>query len=433
MLKLTHLLLLFFSFFTSWGQVSMAVLSDRHYLDYKIQSTLIISSEVLREHIKAGILPASQCNIEPKQFSLSPSAEEISLDLSKDVLYVTNDTLYVLSGAVQHFRDRSFLDSVQTIHPNFFTEFKYTSRKIARLHGVAAVSVWFLSEFVQIVSIPVTAALGVPELGVLIVASPLNFINMAITIKVINIAHQVNLKRAYGGHSNKRKALDLKRQIARKYAYKNENTILHQIAQKADNDYYVSINRNNLFTEAFSLFRLNQHKVYYRNMKRFCAKELPCDTLSTILACNSISKQMRTVYALEYLHKNNPEKFQVFANLHHKSFHQHVSANSTLGLREDVKKWVFNLCEIKDLAQLENILRQLPPQIKVHEVLDLFDGIILKYWAENMNKQKFKSFRKMVNGFEKSNYQLLQLGDEYFSPMHVDIILINCGLFTTMK
>jgi hypothetical protein len=38
---------------------------------------------------------------------------------------------------------------------------------------------------------------------------------MAITIKVINIAHQVNLKRAYGGRSIKRKALDLKRHIAR--------------------------------------------------------------------------------------------------------------------------------------------------------------------------------------------------------------------------
>lgn len=429
MTRLLNSLILLLCSISMWAQTPVGKLSDRHYLDYKIQSSLLFSNAVLSEKIKLKILPNSICTDSLKTDYVLASAEEFTVDLTKDGLYFLADTLYVLTSPIQNFRERSFLDSVDGIHPNFFTEFKYTSRKIARLHGVAAVSVWFLSEFVQIVSIPITAALGIPEVGVMIVASPLNFINMAITIKIINIKHQVSLKRAYGGHATKRAAIKAKRKIENLYKIKNENTIIHYLDTKNDTNYYVSLNRNNLFTEAFSLFRLNQHKVYYRNIKRFCKRELSCDTLNKILKSKHISKQMRSVYALEYLHKNNPELFHKFSGLHYKSFHQHAGDKREIGLRDDVKRWVYQLCEIKNLSELESILRQIPPQIKVYETLDLFDSIILKYWAENMNKQGFSSFRKMVKGFMKSNYQLLQVSDEYFGQKHVDIILLNSGLY----
>ncbi|MCG9879778.1 MAG: hypothetical protein MH472_04200 [Bacteroidia bacterium] len=303
MLRLIYSLILFFASFNLWAQVSISKLSDRHYLDYKIQTTILVSSEVLKENVKHQILPDALCNSKKPSNVTTVSAEQLSLDLTKDVLYLVNDTLYVIRDVIQNFRLRSYLDSVQPVKINFLNDFKYTSRKIARLHGVAAVTVWFLSEFVQIVSIPITAALGIPEVGVLIVASPLNFINMAITIKAINVSHQLSLKKAYGGFVKKRQAIKNRKKIERKYVSKNENTILHQLATSQDTAFYVSLNRNNLFTEIFSLFRLNQNKVYFRNIKRFVKKNNVCDTVLNILQNKYISKQMRSVYAIDYLHK----------------------------------------------------------------------------------------------------------------------------------
>ena len=82
---------------------------------------------------------------------------------------------------------------------------------------------------------------------------------------------------------------------------------------------------------------------------------------------------------------------------------------------------------------MEWALRQVPSQVKVHDVLYLFDHIILKYWSENMNKQNFKAFRKMIKGFKKSSYQLLQQSDVYFNSEHIDLLLLNCDLFYTPK
>jgi hypothetical protein len=64
--------------------------------------------------------------------------------------------------------------------------------------------------------------------------------------------------------------------------------------------------------------------------------------------------------------------------------------------------------------------------------MDLFDAIILKYWALHMNKQNFKAFRKMIKGFKKTNYQLLNQSDEYFTAAHTDVLLLNCGLFYSL-
>ncbi|MCG9879779.1 MAG: hypothetical protein MH472_04205 [Bacteroidia bacterium] len=114
---------------------------------------------------------------------------------------------------------------------------------------------------------------------------------------------------------------------------------------------------------------------------------------------------------------------------HYKSFHYQAVNTSELGLREDIKSWVYRMCEIKNLDQLGTVLRDIPPHIKVHNVLELFDSIILKYWAENMNAQGFASFRKMVKGFKKSSYQLLKQSDQYFTQEHADIILLNSGLY----
>ena len=430
--KLVATLLLFFFACPLYAQLPTAIVVERHKLDYQIQTTQLVSNQILQALITSKILPKQIFNEQMSYAQATQKAEDFTAHLLQDNSNLKRDTFILVSNEDKRFLERTKADSANQISDNFFADFKHTSRKIARLHGVTAVSVWFLSEFVQIVSIPVTAAFGVPEIGVMIVASPLNFINMAITIKAIDISNQINLKHAYGGAKNKRASKRIKRNLYKEYKIKNENTLLHFLELKNDTNYFISVNRNNIFTEIYSLLRLNQHKLYYSNVKRFCHKQDNGDSLLAILDQTGISKEMRSLYAAVYLHQTRPELFNQFAANYHQSMVKIASKNQQLMLRTDLKNWVYTVCEIRNLKELEWALRQVPPHVKVHEVMDLFDTIILKYWALHMNKQNFKAFRKMIKGFKKSNHQLLNQSDEYFTAAHTDVLLLNCGLFYSL-
>ena len=432
MKKPATILLLFLYTCSIYAQLPTSVVTERHKLDYQIQTSLLVSNQILQDLIASSILPKQVATEQVRHTHTAQKAEDFTAYLLQDMHKLKRDTFIFFSKEDKRFLERTKADSAVQIRENFFSDFRYTSRKIARLHGVTAVTVWFLSEFVQIISIPVTAAFGVPEVGVMLVASPLNFINMAITIKAIDISNQINLKQAYGGSKNKRASKRIRRKVYHAYKIKNENTLLHFLESKNDTNYFISINRNNIFTEMYSLFRLNQHKLYYRNVKRFCQKQENNDSLLAILNQTGISKEMRSLYTAVYLHQTQAALYAQFANLFHQSVVKIASTNQQLKLRTDLKNWVYTVCEIKNLKELEWALRQLPPQVKVHEVMELFDGIILKYWALHMNKQNFKAFRKMIKGFKKTNYQFLQQSDEYFTASHVDVMLLNCGLFYSL-
>lgn len=421
-------------FFTCplFAQIPTDILVERHKLDYQIQTTLLVSNQILHELITSKILPKQIYNEQVSLAQTNEKAEDFTAHILQDNSSLKRDTFIFLSKEDKRFLERTKADSANQMRDNFFADFKHTSRKIARLHGVAAVSVWFLSEFVQIVSIPATAAIGAPEIGVMIVASPLNFINMAITIKAIDISNQINLKHAYGGSKNKRASKRIKRNLFIEYKIKNENTLLHFVETKNDTNYFISVNRNNIFTEIYSLLRLNQHKLYYRNVRRFCQKQDNGDSLIAILDQTGISKEMRSLYTAVYLHQTRPELFNQFAAMYHQSMVKIAAQNQQLMLRIELKNWVYTVCEIRNLKELEWVLRQMPPHVKVHEVMELFDAIILKYWALHMNKQNFKAFRKMVKGFKKTHYQLLNQSDEYFTAAHMDALLLNCGLFYSL-
>jgi hypothetical protein len=430
--KLSATLILFFFTWSLYAQLPTSMLIERHKLDYQIQTTLLVSNQILQELVTSNILPKQNSTEQVSDIHNAQKAEDFTAYLIQDMSKLKRDTFILLSKEDKGFLERTKADSANPIRDNFLADFKHNSRKIARLHGVTAVSVWFLSEFVQIISIPVTAAIGAPEIGLMLVASPLNFINMAITIKAIDISNQINLKHAYGGAKNKRASNKIKRNLYRDYKIKNENTLLHFLELKNDTNYFISVNRNNIFTEIFSFLRLNQHKLYYTNLKRFSRKQVNGDTLLAILDQKGISREMRSLYAAIYLHQTHPELFNQFTALYHQSMVKIASKNKQLMLRTDVKNWVFTVCEIRNIKELDWALRQMPPDVKVHEVMDLFDAIILKYWALHMNKQNFKAFRKMIKGFKKTNYQLLNQSDEYFTAAHTDVLLLNCGLFYSL-
>jgi hypothetical protein len=433
MQRLIHSLLLFIYSMSVHAQVPLGKLGERHKLDYKIQTTVLISSQVLKNLLNNNLLPIKTVEEQSIKSLSKQNAEDFSSYLIQNPGIIEQDTLKASTHAEIVFVQRTLLDSVIEHPNNFFTDFKLTSRKIARLHGITAVSVWFLSEFVQIISIPATAVLGVPEIGVMIVASPLNFINMGITIKAIDFSNQIKLQQAYGGFSKKKKAQRVQRKVYQAYKIKNENTLLHMLEPRNDTSYFISIDRNNIFTEIFSLLGLNPHKINYNNLKRFSRDKHNHDTLMSILKQNHISKEMRSLYACIYMSKRDPAMFEQFAQIHFKSISKQALNSQISRVRDDLKKWVFTLCELREIKDLEWVLRQVPSQVKVHEVMYLFDHIILKYWSENMNKQNYKAFRKMIKGFKKSSYQLLQQSDAYFNSDHIDLLLLNCDLFYTPK
>ncbi len=429
MRQLLGLLVLFVT--TLQAQVPADVITQRLYLDYKIQTTLMVSNAVLKQKIHQGILPKAtytQKNTIPQEADFS--SEAVADELLLQSLITGNHVVAVVgSNHIYKFYTVAQIDSMLRINPTAYNEFKQSMIKVARLYGLTAASVWFISEFTQIIAVPVSAFLGAPHVGLMIVASPLSFINLAITLNIINISHNVQLKNAYGGHKKKRVAAGIQRKTNKAFGIRNENSILHHQALVNDSQVFFGINRNNLFIDIASFLKINQHKAYFRNIKLFCKKHKNTDTLQNILNNRDISKQMRCIFAINYLHTYYPNLYNNLSNTFYKSVIKLPAKDCSMLKNAIIKQWVYALCEVKNLHALEPILRKMPPNLKVYEVLELFDNIIIKYWAENMQQQDFKVFRKFVKGFKKTTYQLLQQSDELFTQQHADVLLVNCKLF----
>lgn len=427
-----RLLIILMLFAVTWlnAQVPVGVFTERLYLDYKIQTTLLVSNEVLHHKIENGIIKKAQG---VNKLKIHSDSNYTSEDVANEALLqslINNSQVIAIVGSNQVYKFYTIaqLDSAYKHNPNAYQAFKETMVKVGRLHGLTAATVWFVSEFTQIIAVPVSAFLGAPHVGIMLVASPLSFINLAIALNVMNISHNIKLKNAYGGYKNKRLAERVQRKVKRTFGIRNENSILHQYAMHNDTQVYFGINRNNLFIDIGSFLKLNQHKAYFRNIKRFCKSNINNDTLNAILNNKQISKQMRCIFAIDYLYNFYPTLHQQLTHKFYKSVVAKPLHERQVYSNAHVKQWIYSLCTIKNLADAEPILRQFPSGLKVYEALELLDNIIIKHWAENMRKQDFKAFRRMVTGMRKTNYILLKQSDEIFTQQHVDVLLLNCNL-----
>jgi hypothetical protein len=428
MRQLLCLLILFVT--TLQAQVPVDVFTQRLSLDYIIQTNLLVSNAVLKQNIHHGIIPKTP--VAPKITTIQ-EADLSSEDVAHEVLLqslITNNYVIAVAGSnyIYKFYTIAQIDSILKTRPTAYRKFKQSMIKVPRMHGLTAASVWFISEIAQIIAMPVSSFFAAPHVGLMIMASPLSFINLAITLNVINISHNVQLKNAYGGYKKKRVAARIQKQTNKAFGIRNENSILHHQALVNDSQVFFCINRNNFFVDVAGFLKVNQHKAYFRNVKLFCEKYKNCDTLNNILNNRNISKQMRCIFAINYLHTYYPNIYNDFINTFYKSVIKQPSKDCSIIKDAMVKQWIYRLCEVKNLNALEPILYQMPPNIKVYEVLELFDNIIIKYWAENMRQQDFYVFRKFVKGFKKTTYQLLHQSDEPFTQQHADVLLVNCKL-----
>ncbi|MFN4083392.1 MAG: hypothetical protein ACK4K9_07135 [Bacteroidia bacterium] len=414
--------------YTTKAQIPIKNLSDKLYLDYKIQTTLLLSQYTLHQKIKAQILAKSE-NIK----TINPDsawyrAEEIAIEVLQNILINNNAFTNSETTIIKDFISISCTDSFEIEKDNFFKDFGNTFTKIARLHGVAVAVVWFASEFAQIISIPVTAALGVPQYGAMLAASPLSFINLIVSIKAVSIQNQIRLNKAYEKRKNKQQAKKIIKNANKTFGIKNENSILHKVGSKSDSTTFISINKNNFMIDVGSFWRLNQHKAYFRNVKLFAKNQIKNDSVLLILNNKKLSKQMRVLFAIDYLCYYNPLDFDLLKRKVYKSVIVLPNDISNCIIENNTKAWVYKLCEIENFNLLEDVLKQCPEGLKVYDVFELFDNIVLKYWAKNMKNPGFKKFRNVVKGINKTYYQSLQKSDNLFSIQLIEALIKNCKL-----
>lgn len=420
----------------SYSQHALPKITNRLELDLKIQTTLILSSEILNGKVGQKLIAK---NIDTTQFNDSVffedsffySACQIAKSVIDSLIINKQDSMNADSAHIRLFYALSFIDSIELHKKNFLREFFHEFKVLARLHGVSVAVVWFASEIIEISLIGVLAATGLGHFAALAPVVPVAFVNSGIAIHLKSVHHHRKLRKGYGSRTIKKQAGRIVKDTKKSYNVRNSKSYVYSFDSQNQSDSlcFVAINNNNMFVSIGSFLGLNHKKMYHRNLKKFIRRNGFKDSnTKQILNNKKINKNERTVLCLQYLNQTNLEAFNKVENKFTKSFSTHAIPTIDSSIFMTAKRWTYNAIVQDSISHLAKIFREIPNQMKVEEVLSLLESVIVPYWSEHMGKVGFKKFRKLVKGIAKTRYATLQQSDFYWNKEFSDLLIKNCEI-----
>jgi hypothetical protein len=399
-------------------------LSNKIILDYKIQTSHLISKNVIREKISLDVLTivAELDTTSTDTASFFYTSEEIALHVFQKMIKqepLTNQMQF------DSFALISFLEEYKLRNGNLLKDFFLTFKKLARIHGVTVAVVWFSTELAQIITIGYLTSIGFPEVAVMAPFVPLSFFNTGLAVYIKSIRHKNRLKKGYGSSQKKKKGQQAIRKTNRKFMIKNKNSIIHSLILEKDSVVLATVHKNNLIISVGSVFSLNKRKLYYKNVRRFAKKNLPESEYNQIKSgIKDFDKEVKTIFWLENLKNNQINRSKLQQNFKKSVKTFHISDYPICSLQ--TKEWVFKALELKSFSEFSKLIKDIPENLIIEEVLDYLENIIIPYWSENLGKVGFKKFRIIVKGVAQTRYDTLNRSQFEWNKEISKLLLTNC-------
>jgi hypothetical protein len=108
MKKPATILLLFLYTCSIYAQLPTSVVTERHKLDYQIQTSLLVSNQILQDLIASSILPKQVATEQVRHTHTAQKAEDFTAYLLQDMHKLKRDTFIFFSKEDKRFLERTF-------------------------------------------------------------------------------------------------------------------------------------------------------------------------------------------------------------------------------------------------------------------------------------------------------------------------------------
>jgi hypothetical protein len=408
-------------------------------LDFEVQTQLFYSRMFSDSLERAGILERTARTLVKvptedlaEDCLLRYLAESVTKQWIDSVLTVKRAETWLGSDCRQRFLEASLYDQVAYHHDGFVREVALEFKELARMHGVSVATVWFLTEFTQIAAITVLTAYGLGQYALLAPFIPLSFINTGIAIQIKSIRHHHRMRKGYGGRSVKKEAARIEQSLQYGLNLNYRNTIISTLEPvMGDTITLIAIQDPSWLSVLFRGGKRNPSRMYLGKLKHFLRKNgVSNPHYERLCSDKALTKRMRTVLALRYMHDQDALLFDDFASLNEGVFSE-VPTDVYLSACADaeVKQWVFFLLKRNAPEELRDGLARIPDQLAVGEVIDLLENLVYPYWARNMKKSDFRAFRRMVKGTRSFRYGALLEQNQPWSFGYTERLLAACHMY----
>ena len=405
--------LLFGSKYASFAQ------GDTYYnqllLDYKIQTVLTYASEVTHSLEEASVLLSIDAEVGALD-TLYPLplyfAETIANILIDSLLNRAKDSGDYSVECREVFEKTSMIAFVSIHQPHVLKRIGLRFQQLARLHGVTVATVWFSTEFAQIAAIALLTNYGLGHYALLAPFIPLSFINTGLAIEIKNINHHRKMRKGYGGAKIKKTASKVEKKKRKEMGLHTKQGVFHVFPsadkQEPNGQYIISF-KPKLLPIIFGGLRFKPDYLYWRKLKRWAkANDTSAVKFWQIVDSDKIDKQLRCVLYMDYLHKYDRRLWELYKQEQPEIVKPFILQKpmSDFALM-DAKLWVYKGLLANDLSEMSGFIDSIPGSLSIRQVLDLFEKIILPYWAVHMKRPGFVDFRKVVKGHKAFKYKSL--------------------------
>lgn len=388
---------------------------DQLLLDYRIQTVLTYASEVTHSLEEVSVLESLSPLVGARD-TLYPlplyTAEIIANILIDSLLNIAKDSGDYCVECRNVFEETSMLAFVTLHQPHLLQRIGLRFQQLARLHGVTVATVWFSTEFAQIAAIALLTNYGLGHYALLAPFVPLSFINTGLAIEIKSINHHRKMRKGYGGAKIKKTASRVEKNKRKEIGFHAKHGVIHVFSsayKQEPNAQYIISFKPKLLPIIFGGLRFKSDYLYWRKLKRWArSNDTSAVKFWQTVDNKQVDKQLRCILYLDYLQKHDNRLWELY-KLEQSEIVKSLILQKPLSdfVLMDAKLWVYKGLLANDLSDMSGFIDSIPGSLSIRQVLDLFEKIILPYWAVHMKRPGFGDFRKVIKGHKAFKYKSL--------------------------